>query len=659
MDWLIKNIITLFVVCCLVVAVSAEPQLSVQLDRSAIYDGESFFYQLTISDTSPIGSNVVPDTSAWTDFNVQPLARENRQRDGSSFTIMIINGRTVRDDRTAFSYQAQFSYILTPKRTGSLTIPLPKIMLNSSILQPQSFSVNEGERQMLADYAVAVRVFEPDNQDIVFLTIETSRKRLYPFQPLEVTLVVQLKGLLGQFAETDPLTRLQQPPQLQIPWAADDPKGFQSDQRLDHWLRSFLVRPPQRGGFAINDNASSGGFAGFGNFGFAETLLQFSSTPRKIRRFDAQGKETIYWEYRFTRTLFPKEFGNYSFGPVTLKGVLPVANADELLGQRVYAIARPVSVSVVDVPQENRPADYIGAFGSFRWEATLTPLQARVGDPMTLTLRLLGQGSTVNVRPINLSDNPSVAANFRVHPPTEEITDQSCTYTYTIRPLNSGTIVFPPIPISVFDVNTERFVSLQSLPIPLEVAETEFIQSPTLFGSVLDGSVQLAEGGLFANKTTLTERLPPMTFAQWVITVSLLLGSYVIIAAVVLLLRCQWVSPKRQRQRGSLIRAKSRLSAISSSFRSTNVNLVDISSELQGVFFGYVADKMNGVEQGMTTSDVCQLLLENQVSVSLVDAIRSTLESLDAVKYGGMDIRSLDELTTIAGTLLQQLDRQF
>jgi len=59
----------------------------------------------------------------------------------------------------------------------------------------------------------------------------------------------------------------------------------------------------------------------------------------------------------------------------------------------------------------------------------------------------------------------------------------------------------------------------------------------------------------------------------------------------------------------------------------------------------------------MTTSDVCRQLAESQVPESLVSAIQSALESLDAVKYGGMDIRSLDELTTIVGALLQQLDR--
>ena len=616
------NVFPLGVLCCLPLTALAEPQLAVQLDQSVLYEGESFIYKLTLSDTNPLQPNVTPDTSAWTDFDVQLLGRQTGKRGGSVFS-MTINGRTVRDDRTAVTYFTQFSYSLTPKRAGSQSIPLPKVTVDGRTLQPQTFSVDEGNRQLSADYSVTVQVLAPEDQDIVFMTIETDRARLYPMQPLELTLIMQVKGLPAPFTRNDPLSVPQQLPQLHIPWSGEVPKGFQA-----------ISQP---------DNQAS----------------------RQIQRFDAQGNESTYWEYRFTRTLLPREFGNYSFGPATLKGVLPVVDANApngITGRRLYVIAKPVSVAVVDVPHENRPADYIGAFGSFHWDATLTPSQARVGDPMTLMLRLWGEGSMNNVRPLDLSVNPDIAAAFRVHmPPTEDVTDRSCTFTYTIRPLNSGEISFPPIPISVFDVNTEKFVTLKSLPIPLHIADSESVQSATLFGNIADsaGAVQLAEGGLFANKTALSETLPSITFYRWAVVVSILAGGYAATALGVLLLRSQWSNPQHQRRRGALSRAKTRLAKISRTLckKGDSVNLAEMSSELQGVFFGYIADKMEGTEQGMTTSDACQKLLAHRVPESLVNAIRAVLESLDAVKYGGLDTRSLNELTHTASVLLQQLEQ--
>jgi hypothetical protein len=658
---LTRNIFPFLITCFFAVSALAETRLDVQIDRSIIYEGESFLYQFVISDASPISANLIPDTSAWTDFDVVLLGRQTEQRGGASFT-MIVNGQTIRDDRTAITYRTQFNYALIPKRTGSMTIPLPRVVLDGKTLLPQSFSVAEGTRHVLADHSVAVQVLGVEEQEIVFMSIETSRSRLYPLQPLEVTLVIQIKGLPGRYAGTDPLMvpqQLWQPPHLRIPWAEENPKGFQSDQSLNHWLRSFLVNHSlgrtRQGGFAIND------YAGGGNlFNFSTVPQQFTSFPRKIRRTDAQGNEAIYWEYRFPRTFLPQEFGNYTFGPVTLKGTLPIADAEDssrVAWKRIYAIARPVAVAVVDVPQENRPADYIGAFGSFHWEVNLTPHQARVGDPMTLTLRLAGEGSMANVRPIDVSANPDIFANFRVHmPPTEEIREHSCTFIYTIRPQQSGAISFPPISISVFDVKTERFVQLESPPILLDIADSESVQSATLFGNIPSGTgeTQRAEGGLFANKMKPTEILPPITFVQWAAAISLLAGGYVMIALCVLLWRSPWTNLQQQRRRGALKRAKQRLSNILIALNTGN--LVEMSDELQSTISGYIADRLDIVEQGMTTSDACQLLLDNRIPESLVHAIRAILESFDAVKYGGMDIRSLDEKTHTVATLLQQLE---
>jgi hypothetical protein len=142
----------------------------------------------------------------------------------------------------------------------------------------------------------------------------------------------------------------------------------------------------------------------------------------------------------------------------------------------------------------------------------------------------------------------------------------------------------------------------------------------------------------------LSESLPPITFVQWAVTISLLAGGYAVIAIGVLLLRYQWTNPQQLRRRGALSRAKSRLANMTTS------------DELQGVFFGYIADKWEGAEQGMTTSDACRQLLDNRVPKPLLDAVRTVLESLDAAKYAGLDIRSLDEFKQTAAVLLRQLE---
>ncbi|MDR0327450.1 MAG: BatD family protein, partial [Planctomycetaceae bacterium] len=239
---LIRNVFTLPFVCFFAVSAWAEPQLTVRLERSAIYEGESFVYQLVVSDTSPVDAGVMPDTSAWKDFDVRLLATHSGQQGGSSMSMTIINGKVVKDNRLSMTYTTYFRYALTPRRTGLLTIPLPQVSVGGKTLIPQSFFVEEGDHQILADHSITVLVSAPEDQDIVFLTIETNRQRLYPMQPLEITAVMRIKGFAGRLSATDPLSVIRQLPQLYIPWSVETPKGFQSNQKAEQQNTTQIKR---------------------------------------------------------------------------------------------------------------------------------------------------------------------------------------------------------------------------------------------------------------------------------------------------------------------------------------------------------------------------------------------------------------------------------
>ncbi|MDR1964959.1 MAG: BatD family protein, partial [Planctomycetaceae bacterium] len=354
----------------------AVPQMVVGLDRTTIYEGESILYWVTLFDTQPIDDSVAPDVSALVDFNVQPLPKQpSNQR-----SIQIING--LRTETTIT--RIRFAYVLTPKRSGSFLIPEPNVLVNGQKLVLNSVEVGGRTlREIPSGGAISVTVRPPNDQDLVLMKIETDKTLLYPFQSLTVTLVVQVKGLpekIDSGQSTNPLQVLRDPPKLTIPWANDDtalPKGMIPQRKFNEWLTGLNVRKPQSG-FAINDYSTDGfGFdddlfrspLSFGGM-FRRTPLQFSPKPTKIQRQDSSGKETTYWEFRFSRTFLPEEIGHFSFGPVTLKGVFAAADPTVSQGvspREVYALASEIGVDVVDVPQDNRPDGYIGAFGSFDW----------------------------------------------------------------------------------------------------------------------------------------------------------------------------------------------------------------------------------------------------------------------------------------------------
>ena len=104
--------------------------------------------------------------------------------------------------------------------------------------------------------------------------------------------------------------------------------------------------------------------------------------------------------------------GNFAFSvevPLTVKfSTRPKAESriDDLLGDPFLqnhfgpSVTKPVKVAsppseltVIALPQANRPADFSGAVGNFTIASEVAPVTAAAGDPLTLRLRVVGSGN--------------------------------------------------------------------------------------------------------------------------------------------------------------------------------------------------------------------------------------------------------------------------
>ena len=632
----------------LLVPLYGATEMVVGLDRSVLYEGETLLYQIVLKSDKPVDDAVLPDLSAFVDFHVEAKPKQLQSAVQSS-SVVIVNGKMVQNNSTTL-HNVAFTYVLTPRRIGELMVPPPKVVVDDVALLPQSVRVDGRTLRPTGNGAIPITVQPPNGGDVVRLEISTDKEQVYPFQPITVTLKVHIKELVGRFAHTHPLALCETPPQLLIPWVEDSglPKGLQPVRNHNAWLTDMLVVRGRQQGFSINglaDRSFSFGF-GFDDDVFGRrSLLQFLPTPVQVQQPDADGKDRVYWEYTFSRTFVPQEFGPLTFGPANIKGLFAVASStSEAELQRIYAIAPSVNVQVIDVPKANRPTEYIGAFGSFRWNVELQPRQASVGDPLTLTLSLIGRGSTVSVVPPDLANIPEIAENFRVYPPSEEIDGEVCVFTYTVRPTAMGNVVLPSIPITVFDTEKEEFVTLSSEPIALDVTASETLNVALLPVPLFGGELERSPDGLYANMTHgLVDQ--SVNIVRWVWTMASLLIGYVVLAGSVFAWKRWNADPVRRRRRGAIGRAKRRLAEITTA--DTNA--------LQGVLIGYVADLTTGVEQGMTPKDVCVRLMNLDVPGQKVAEVRGVLEALDGARFGGLDLRSYDDIALRVRRLLDEI----
>jgi hypothetical protein len=500
---------------------------------------------------------------------------------------------------------------------------------------------------------LTLQVVPPQEQDLAIVEIRSDETSVYPTQRFTISLTIAVKELPAPFYDEDPVSVLRRNPALSIPWVDDAqlPKGLSPPVPWQRWLGEYVDR---RGdGFAINDLRDASAFSFFSNSQYA-----FLPPGKRVTRADLAGKKVGYYEYTLSRTFESTAVGNYSFGPVTLKGGMPVRVVSrQLQVEDVFAVAEPVTVQVKDAPLEGRPSTYNGAIGEFTWDAKLVPTEAKVGDPMTLTLTLGGKGTLAVVPTPDPSQIPEVAESFKVYEATEESGDSQRRFVYGLRPLKAGIERFPGLTFNYFDVRKEKYVDLKTAEIPLRIAQAERLSDEDIdvasgLPSAGGSQVEIQEGGIFANdsswRSLRDESVDP---PRWFIGLGCLAGVYVAALLLAQKIRRLAGDPALVRRRTAASRARRRLREAVNDDSADPARQTD---RLQTAFAGLVADVAGVPEAGLTSDEAQARLIKLGMEDKLVARFESWCEACDATRYGASS-GQVDELRQEAHVLLDDV----
>ena len=287
---------------------------------------------------------------------------------------------------------------------------------------------------------------------------------VYPYQPFKLIVDVYVKETPDNALNSNPFTRAARFQQGRIPivfilWADDKmtPNGIKPMQSWETWIRTI---PVATRGFSINRFTD----------GILGDIALFAPESGKIERTDSDGNKCTYWKYRIARPFFAERFTEVVLEPAEISGIFVDVDSDgNLFGKRTQAKTEPFTFKVAEPPIDTRPKDYTGLIGEIDWNVELNPKRGKIREPLTLTITFTGTGSILTAQSPNLLLNTQIADNFNVYPPTEEIRDNSVKYTYTIRPKKSGSLVFPEISASYFNVFDEKYVTLKESAIEIEI----------------------------------------------------------------------------------------------------------------------------------------------------------------------------------------------
>jgi hypothetical protein len=337
-------------------------------------------------------------------------------------------------------------FVLRPQRSGRLVVPELDVGDNGRTLTTPS---------------LALDVVAPRPSLVSELVLNVTPPRPYVEQTVTFELEVRVRAF--EFAGTwisegDPWTRAA--PQLTIPWFREL-DGFETGE-FAPWAQELLKGG--EGGVSINNLRDS-------SF-FSSGLLTFHLPAETIER------DGVPWRvYRLRKTLRPLNAGTIEVPISSLRGTFitraegrsrpETVAADE----KVFVAHDPRRIEVRAIPKEGRPATYRRAVGRFRVESSIAPARVNVGDPVTLSVRVWGEGRLDSLLPPALDRQDSLTRDFVVAESStpSDYDGTSKVFAFTIRPREARITKVPPIELAYFDPETETFEVVRSIAQNIEV----------------------------------------------------------------------------------------------------------------------------------------------------------------------------------------------
>lgn len=245
--------------------------------------------------------------------------------------------------------------------------------------------------------------------------------------------------------------------------------------------------------------------------------------------------------------LFPIKAGQSSIDPYKAKcTVLTPSTFGFGHAYQFTKASKPITIQVMDVPVQGRPANYTGAVGNFKVSAQFEPTTGVVNQPVTLRVRFEGRGNA------KLIELPKLDL-----PPSFEVYDQKSQAKYMkdgmsfkefevlILPREPGVFQIPPISIAEFDPVAKKFANVATNALSLTVTGTALPQQAQTPGAKAPNPSPTPSGPTLP---PLASELAadPVSRSQLGFTVLLYL------AVIVFLAQQAWVGFRRKPKRVSL-----------------------------------------------------------------------------------------------------------
>ena len=510
---------------------------------------------------------------------------------GRSTSVQIINGKRTK------SSQFTYTYILTPKNTGSFTIPAGTITVKGKTwstspvnvtVVAEGASAQSGRQQSPGQSRQSSTDISDDN---LFLSLTFSKRNVVVGEPVVATLKLYQRVNIAGFEDARFPSfngfwnqEIESPTNIEFHRESRDNKIYNAAV-----LRKYILIPQQSGTLTVDP---------------AELVCLVN--VRTVSSGSVSIFDEFFDEYRTVR-------------------------------KRISTPSYKINVSPLPA---GAPASFKGGVGQFGISAELSKDSLRTHDAASLIVTIKGNGN------VSLLEEPDV-----VFPPDFEVYDTkvsesvdkasgmsgSKTYEFPFIPRSAGDFAIAPVKYSYYDIKADRYVTIETPMIPFTVKkgnEPESSGAAVMSGVTQRGVQNLNQDIRFIS--TRDHRLSPKgdfftgSVLFWVLAVLIAVAG----AASYFLLRtlaARRADVAGSKNRGATKMARKRLHR-ASEFLSQNLYSA-FYDELHRALVGYVSDKLNMSVADYSKEKFSEALGGRGVPADTIDRFLSILDACEFARY--------------------------
>jgi hypothetical protein len=504
---------------------------------------------------------------------------------GPQTQVSIVNGN--------YNSTKSFIYSLFPNKTGQFKIPSLSITVDDREFQTQPIDMTVEDAAAPASGASgAPGDLASSLKDKIMLIMGTSKNEAYIGEQVPLTVKLLYAGVT--------ISEIQFPSFESVGFTKTDFAQPQQSQQVINGV-----------GFNIVD---------FRTFVSPTRTGALTLGPAKIEAnlVYRSAQNTTFGTGTFANDLFDNFFNTYE------KRVLT-------------ATSQPLALNVLPLPEEGKPDDFSGAVGQFDFTVTASPSEVKVGDPITLRMKITGNGNLKAITFPSFNDQ-----KFKTYDPQIKDEGNTKVLEQVIIPTSERIKEIPALHFSYFDTQEKKYKTIRQGPFTVSVKAPAPGEEFKAVGFEATSPKITVKEELGQDLVFIKERpgiLRPMHYHVYKrVWFWLILSIYLVAWSGVLVwyfIRRRLKTDERFARRFKAPRQAREGIAQAEVFK-VQGQVKEFYGAVIKTLKDYLGNQLHVPSGGMTSASIEPLLRSRQVDEKIIASIRSIFETADMVRFASI-----------------------